>query len=147
MLRRGAQPSGGGVLLVGRLGQRRRPADDPADRTVERASHDCSSRGRVGGEVTQPGHDRLGVSVRQHAVVTHRGLTDHEQWGASQAALGQHRREMAAHLVLRPRRHPVEHDRNRGAALDGGTQQVPGHGVGVACGRRDESQRSAAASS
>ena len=52
--------------------------------------------------------------------------------------LGEHRREVSADLVDGLRRDPVEHDRDGRAAGDGVAQELPGHGVGIARGRRDE---------
>ena len=50
----------------------------------------------------------------------------------------EHLLQVRGDLVAGAGRDPVEHDRDRGAALGGRAQEVPGHLVGVAGGRGDE---------
>ncbi len=82
----------------------------------------------------QRGDDRLG----EQSVTVEFGLGQHEQGNAAEIVSLEHAGEVRGDLVGRARRHPVEHHRERGPAVAGGLQQVPGNGVGVPGGGRDE---------
>ena len=120
--RRGRRCAGAGcpVRRRGCAGRRRRAA--PA------------SRARSDEPVAQRADDGLG----QQAVV--RAWSRGRRRAAPRPARARRasRRRCAAMSVLGARGHPVEQHGERGAALLGGLQHVPRHGVGVAGGRRDE---------
>ena len=80
----------------------------------------------------------LDVALGEAALSGQRRLRDAEDRRGRQALLAQHRREVRPDLGHGLGRHAVEHDRHRGAPFGGLAQQLPGDGVGIARGRRDE---------
>ena len=101
-----------------------------AQRAVQGAAHHLGPGGGVRGQPHQPAAQRRD-RVRRDPPAGQRHLRHGEQRGPAQPVVGQHPAEVRADLGHRLRRHPVEHHRQRGAALLGGVQQVPRHRVGV----------------
>jgi hypothetical protein len=88
-------------------------------------------------QVGEPAAERGDDGVGQQTLVQGR-LGNDEQRRTGQAVCGEHLLKMRRDVVLGARRYPVEQHRQRGAALLGGLQDVPRHGVGVAGGGGDE---------
>ena len=125
-------------LLLHRPGQLRTFADQRTDGPVQGLVHHPGPTGPVRGQRRQPAPDRLHGCDGQQSLGIHGGLRYREQHRVAQPALVHHLAQVRRDVRDRPRRHPVQHHRDRCAALGGGDQVVPGHGVGVAGGRGDE---------
>jgi len=125
-------------LMVGRHGQLGQAGAEREDGPVHGLAHDGGAgRGRRGQRpepVAQGGHLRLG---QQTARIEPR-LGQHEQPGRAESVLGHHLGQVRGDLVGRRSGYPVQHEGDRGAALAGGPQHLPGHGIGVAGGGGDE---------
>ena len=136
---RSSRARGGRGLVVGRVGEPVDGRDQRGERAVERsagprrrgrrrrrrAGRTSRAAGRCRGRAAGPGRRRRSPAARTAA--PRRG-----RWRPAS------RRRCAGDLVGGLRRHPVEHQRDHGAAQPGGAQQLPRHGVGVAGRGRDE---------
>ena len=126
-------------LLVHRTRQPR-GRERPASRWPRRGSGSTTSArlARSWASAGQPAADGLDRRPGQQPLGVHGGLRDGEQRRVGQPAFAHHLPQMRRHVRHRPRRHPVQHHRHRGAALGRGPQELPGHGVGVTGRRGDE---------
>jgi hypothetical protein len=133
-----AEPSG--HLDLGRVGDRHLlgPPGDRPDGPVEGLPDDRRAGGRVGGEPLEPGADLHDLGDRQQPGLVDGPLLHGEERRALEAALAEHLLQVRGDLVASAGWDPVEHDRDRRAALGGRPQEVPGHLVGVTRGRGDE---------
>ena len=116
-------------------GRRRASAPSSVRRTT--TARWAASRARSENQPRSGATTRIG----QQAVVQGR-LGNDEQRRTGQAVRGEHLLKVRRDVVLGALRHPVEQHRQRGAALLGGLQHVPRHGVGVAGCDGDVASRS-----
>ena len=140
---------------VGRVGVRPQPLRGvdlrprPARRARRSAAGGCRARRRgCGGRPRRGARRRAARSENQprSGATTGSGsrpscqrrLGDDEQRRAAQAVRGEHLLQVRGDVVLGARRHPVEHDGERGAAFLRGLQELPRHRVGVAGRGGDE---------
>ena len=109
-----------------------RPGGEAVQRARQRAPHERGARLRVGGQAVQPrphGRQRGGRAAAPPAAAIS-GTTSSS--ASSSPCSAEHLAQVVADLLDGPGRDPVQHERQRGAALAGGAQEVPGHRVGVA---------------
>ena len=138
MIDLGAQPGDHLPLLVDRASQLRRLGHQRPDRPVQGLVHNPGSAHPVVRQRGQPAADGLHRGGGQQPLGIDGGLGHREQYRIAKAALAHHLSEVRRDLGHRPRRHPVQHDSNRGTPLRGRAQILPGHGVGVSSRRGDE---------
>src|SRR6478609_9681349 len=133
-----AQAAYGVDLLGGGVGHRVRTTSERADRAVEGLLHHRLACLLVVGERAEPLPDLHHRRRGQQPQLGDLALLDDEERGVLEAAAGQHPGEVRGDGVHRLGRGAVEDDGDRGRAVRGLAEEVPGHLVGVARGRGDE---------
>ena len=129
----------GGVVLVAAGDDELGGAPDSESTAPRRVCPTTIERARASlASACSHERSRSTASARQPAVGVERRLGHGEDRRRRQPLLAQHRGEVRADLGDGIRRDAVEHDRDGGAAVGGGAQQVPGHGIRVARRGGDE---------